>query len=115
MFNAFQVRHVDLFTKEQLNPEYLQINPQHCVPTIDDDGFYLWESRGKTIMIELFLNLIQINNLNLTAIAEYLVETKRPESTLIPKDVQERALMRQRLFFDAGTFYPRIRAIAVRR
>lgn len=54
MFNAFQVRHVDLFTKEQLNPEYLQMNPQHCVPTIDDDGFLLWESRGKTIMIDFF-------------------------------------------------------------
>lgn len=50
-----------------------------------------------------------------SAIAEYLAEGKAPGSSLIPKDANERALMRQRLYFDAGTLYPSIRAIAVSR
>lgn len=87
-----QVKTVNLFAKEQLKADFLQINPQHCVPTIDDNGFCLWESR---------------------AIAQYLVETKAPGSALFPIDPAQRALVNQRLYFDAGTMYPRIRAICV--
>lgn len=63
------------------------------MPTIDDNGFILWESR---------------------AIAAYLVDKTHIEGhSLYPKDAQRRALIDQRLQFDAATLYTRIRAICV--
>ncbi|XP_022128564.2 glutathione S-transferase 1 isoform X1 [Pieris rapae] len=80
---------VDLMKQEQLKENFLQINPQHCVPTIDDDGFVLWESK---------------------AIACYLAE-KHGRDDLYPKDLKHRALVNQRLYFDSATLLPHIRAI----
>lgn len=62
------------------------------MPTIVDGDFIMWESR---------------------AIAVYLLESKVPDSPLYPKDVKKRALVNQRLYFDAGTLYKRIRDICV--
>lgn len=83
-----EIREVNLFQKEQLNADFVKVNPQHTVPTLDDNGFVLWESR---------------------AIAQYLAESKA--SDLYPKDIQQRAIVNQRLYFDLGTLYTRIRAI----
>lgn len=63
-----------------------QINPQHTIPTINDNGFGLWESR---------------------AIQLYLVEKYGKDDSLYPKDVQKRAQIHQRLYFDMGTLYQR--------
>lgn len=76
----------NLMAGEQLKPEFIKMNPQHTVPTLDDNGFYLWESR---------------------AIQAYLVEKYGKTDSLYPKDAQKRALVNQRLYFDAGTLYQR--------
>lgn len=70
--------------KDHLTPEFLEINPQHTVPTLVDDGFSIWESR---------------------AILCYLVEKYGKDDSLYPNDPQKRAVINQRLFFDMGTLY----------
>lgn len=88
----FQLKKVNLLEKEHFTDEYLKMNPQHCVPLINDNGFYLWESR---------------------AIITYLINTRSPGHSLYPIDPKQRAVIDQRLYFDAATLVPRIRAICV--
>lgn len=87
-----QVKIVDLFKKEQLNDNFLKINPQHCIPTLEEDGFVLWESR---------------------AIACYLADKYGKDDQWYPKDLRKRALVDQRLYFDSSSLYVKIRAICV--
>lgn len=77
---------MDLMAGDHLKPEFLAINPQHCVPTIVDNGLAIWESRP--IMI-------------------YLLEKYGREDSehLYPMDATKRAVINQRMFFDVGTFY----------
>ncbi|XP_065339779.1 glutathione S-transferase 1-like [Cloeon dipterum] len=81
---------INLFAKEQLNPEFVKINPQHTVPTLVDDGFAIWDSH---------------------AICGYLVSKFAKDDSLYPKDPQKRAVVDQRLHFDSGVLFPRLRDI----
>uniref|UniRef100_A0A0A9WWR9 Glutathione S-transferase 1, isoform D n=2 Tax=Lygus hesperus TaxID=30085 RepID=A0A0A9WWR9_LYGHE len=74
----------DIMNGDQLKPEFLKINPQHTVPTFDDNGFVLSESR---------------------AIAAYLAETSPNGEKIYPKDPKKRALIEQMLYFDIGRLY----------
>ncbi|CRK97501.1 CLUMA_CG010890, isoform A [Clunio marinus] len=74
-----EVKIVDLLEGDQMKPEYLKMNPQHTVPTIDDNGFFLWESR---------------------AILCYLMNTKAPH--IIPASPKSRAILNQRLYSEMG-------------
>ncbi|EFA06571.1 glutathione S-transferase 1 [Tribolium castaneum] len=84
------VQIVDLFAKEQLKPDFVKVNPQHTVPTLVDGDFTVWDSH---------------------AIGPYLAKTHGKDDTLYPTDPKEKALVDQRLYFDCGTLYPRIRQI----
>jgi glutathione S-transferase len=57
---------------DQLQPEYLKINPFHHIPVVDDGGFRLIES---------------------LAILDYL-EAKYPAPTMLPKEPQTLAIVR---------------------
>ncbi|XP_014365811.2 glutathione S-transferase 1 [Papilio machaon] len=85
-----QLEIVDLMKKEQYSDAYLKINPLHCVPTLDDDGFILSESR---------------------AIACYLADKYGTNDTIYPKDPKKRAIVNQRLYFDCSNLVIKMRAI----
>lgn len=41
-----EVQPIDLGRGDQLIPEYLALNPNRKMPTLEDDGFVLWESNA---------------------------------------------------------------------
>jgi glutathione S-transferase len=64
-----EIRAVDLSRGDQLTPEYLALNPNSKMPTLEDDGFVLWEAN---------------------AILFYMA-AKRPETGLWPSDSRAQA------------------------
>jgi glutathione S-transferase len=72
-YDQVKVNFADEKTK---TPEFLAINPSGKIPTIDDDGFGLWESMA----INIYL-------------------AKKHNSTLLPKDLQGEALTLQWSFW----------------
>lgn len=67
---------INLRAGEQQKPEFLKLNPAGKVPTIDDDGFLLFESN---------------------AIIRYLAEKNK--SPMYPKDLKEKATVDQWIEF----------------
>lgn len=86
----FEEKHVDLLKAENKRPWFIRLNPQHTVPTLNDQGLVLWESR---------------------AIMQYLMNKYATEGTqyLYPKEPEERAKVDRMLFFDMGTLYHAIK------
>jgi glutathione S-transferase len=64
-----EVQPIDLRRGDQLTPEYLALNPNKKMPTLEDDGFVLWESN---------------------AILFYMA-AKRPDTGLWPSDLRGQA------------------------
>ncbi|CAG7832943.1 unnamed protein product [Allacma fusca] len=76
---------VNLQAGDHMKPEFLRMNPLHTIPTLDDDGFYLYESR---------------------AVIQYLANEYGTDEKLYPKNSKARFLVDQKLMFDQGTLYP---------
>jgi glutathione S-transferase len=89
-----EINNVNLLSGENLTPEFMKINPIHQVPVLIDDNFVLSESR---------------------AIMAYLVNSKRPGSDLYPSDAKSRAVVDQRLYYDATVVFERNGAAIVRK
>lgn len=68
---------VDLQKGEQVQPNFMKMNPNHRVPVLEDDGFVLWESY---------------------AIMQYLAD-KTPGQTIYPAEIQARADINRWLFW----------------
>ncbi|XP_037823100.1 glutathione S-transferase 1-like [Lucilia sericata] len=80
----FEYKRVNLLEGEHLSQEYLKKNPQHTVPTLEDDGHFLWDSH---------------------AIIAYLVSKYGKNDSLYPKDLLKRAQVDQRLHFESGVMF----------
>lgn len=80
------LKELDLFKGEHMKPEFLALNPQHCVPTLVDGDFVLWESRP---------------------ISNYLASKYGKDDTLYPKDFRIRAEVDRLSYFDMGTLFYR--------
>lgn len=78
---------MNTLAREQFKPEFLKMNPQHCVPTLDDNGLVLWEG---------------------PAIITYLATKYAAKDVeLVPNDVYLRGKLDQRLHFNNGTLLGR--------
>jgi len=66
---ACEVHPIDLSRGDQLTPQYLALNPNRKMPTLEDNGFVLWESN---------------------AILFYLA-AKQPDAGLWPADLKSQA------------------------
>jgi glutathione S-transferase len=77
---------VDLAKGEQRQPQFLELNPNHRVPVLEDDGFLLWESH---------------------AIMQYLAD-KTPRQTVYPAETRARADVNRWLFWCSQHLSPAI-------
>lgn len=86
---------VDLKNGEQKTPEYLKMNPDHCVPTLKvqnrmvEEDWHLWESR---------------------CIMKYLCESGEGEE-LMGESLKHQMLIDRWMYWDLGTFYPKMGAV----
>uniref|UniRef100_A0A0C9RBM0 GST1_0 protein n=1 Tax=Fopius arisanus TaxID=64838 RepID=A0A0C9RBM0_9HYME len=86
-----EIREINLDAREQFNEPFKKINPQHTVPTLDDNGDIIWDSH---------------------AIICYLTGKYGKNDSLYPKDLKKRAIVDQRLHFDSGILFALLRGIA---
>lgn len=90
----FEYKVVNLMAGEHLSEEFLKKNPQHTVPVLEDNGQFIADSH---------------------AICTYLIQKygKEKDQLLYPADLYHRALVDQKLHFDTGVLFTRLRGVMV--
>uniref|UniRef100_A0A0K8TQ48 Putative glutathione s-transferase n=1 Tax=Tabanus bromius TaxID=304241 RepID=A0A0K8TQ48_TABBR len=83
-----ELKAINLIKGEHLTPEFIKINPQHTIPTLDDNGIIVYDSH---------------------AICSYLVEKYAKSDKLYPKDLVKRAEVDARMHYDSGFLFARLR------
>lgn len=83
---------LDFLKGEHLQEAFLKINPLHQVPVLVDGDFTVTESK---------------------AILAYLVNSRKPGSSLYPSDPKLRAVVDQRMYYDATVVFPTILGVVV--
>uniref|UniRef100_A0A1B6EFS7 Uncharacterized protein n=1 Tax=Clastoptera arizonana TaxID=38151 RepID=A0A1B6EFS7_9HEMI len=78
---------VDILKGEQFNPDFTELNPQHTVPVLIDEGFIITESQASLI---------------------YLADIYDESKSVYPEDVEQTAVIHQRLYFNVGTIMRRL-------
>lgn len=87
-----EIENLNLLNGENKSEEFLQLNPSGQVPVLVDGDFILSESK---------------------AIQAYLVNNYQPGDSLYPSDPQARAVVDQRLYFDATNVFGSLSAALV--
>ncbi|KAH8320740.1 hypothetical protein KR067_008210, partial [Drosophila pandora] len=86
----YEFKEVDLLAGDHKKEEFLEKNPQHTIPLLDDNGTLIWDSH---------------------AIVCYLVDKYAKSDELYPKDLVKRAQVNQRLYFDASALFMALRNV----
>lgn len=87
-----EFRPVDVMAGEHMSPEFLEMNPAHTVPFLKDGDFIINESK---------------------AIAQYLIESRAPESPLLGRFAKKKAKINQMLWFEGTNLVPKFSALYV--
>ncbi|CAD7083146.1 unnamed protein product [Hermetia illucens] len=90
----YELHEIDPHKNETKTEEFLKKNPQHTIPTLEDDGKCIWDSH---------------------AISTYLVSKYAKDDSLYPKDLYKRAVVDQRLHFESSVLSPRMFAFGAAR
>mmetsp|Transcript_25769 Transcript_25769/g.61207 ORF Transcript_25769/g.61207 Transcript_25769/m.61207 type:complete len:451 (-) Transcript_25769:117-1469(-) len=88
----YEVVVVNVMEGAHLKPEFKAMNPMHCIPTMEDSGFTMWEAR---------------------AMAKYVCNSYKTPPNLYPQDVKLRSLCDMALDFHQGTYYPKVTAVVL--
>uniref|UniRef100_A0A0K8TV08 Glutathione-S-transferase n=1 Tax=Epiphyas postvittana TaxID=65032 RepID=A0A0K8TV08_EPIPO len=81
---------VNILAGEHVNPDFLKKNPTHTIPVLEDGDLIIHDSH---------------------AVLMYLADVYGKQDSLYPKDLKQRALVNQKMFFNSSILFPRLRNI----